>query len=230
MFRKVAARARRGGGGPSAAARQPCSPAVPRFRIGHLSTRNAQLRAKAVDLCNDGDAIILNGGTTTFQMVHYMAARRLQVMNQFFRHAEHLVKHSKCSVSVPGGAIYRDQSLILSPFENERSAIFMRGGYFSVRKVSARSALGIRRAGDPERTEADAAAEELIVNGRFPEIQKTVQPDFMPARNVTTIITDDGIQTRRQGWWKMRRRTADCRCRGKNIRPTGWRRILLSVA
>ncbi len=74
---------------------------------------------KAVDLCEEGDAIIINGGTTTFQMVHFMSARRLQVMTNSFAIAEHLVKHSKCNVSVPGGAIYRDQSLILSPFEND---------------------------------------------------------------------------------------------------------------
>ena len=30
----------------------------------------------AVDLCQDGDAIIINGGTTTFQMVHPLSARR----------------------------------------------------------------------------------------------------------------------------------------------------------
>ncbi len=70
-------------------------------------------------MCEEGDAIIINGGTTTFQMVHFMSARRLQVMTNSFAIAEHLVKHSKCNVSVPGGAIYRDQSLILSPFEND---------------------------------------------------------------------------------------------------------------
>ena len=67
----------------------------------------------------DRGTIIINGGTTTFQMVHFMSARRLQVMTNSFAIAEHLVKHSKCNVSVPGGAIYRDQSLILSPFEND---------------------------------------------------------------------------------------------------------------
>ncbi|MBH0619685.1 DeoR/GlpR transcriptional regulator, partial [Salmonella enterica] len=34
----------------------------------------------AVDLCADGDAIIINGGTTTFQMVHALADLRLQVL------------------------------------------------------------------------------------------------------------------------------------------------------
>ena len=39
----------------------------------------AQKRAiarAAVELCNDGDPIIINGCTTTFQMVHPLSARR----------------------------------------------------------------------------------------------------------------------------------------------------------
>ena len=47
----------------------------------------AQKRAiaqKAVELCEDGDAIIINGGTTTFQMVHPLATKRCQVFTNSF--------------------------------------------------------------------------------------------------------------------------------------------------
>lgn len=95
---------------------------------------------QAVELCDPGDAIIINGGTTTFQMVHFMAAHRLQVMTNSFAIAEHLVKHSKNTVTVPGGAIYREQSLILSPSTMTRSAISTPAASSSARKASARSA------------------------------------------------------------------------------------------
>lgn len=137
---------------------------------------------KAVDLCNDGDAIILNGGTTTFQMVHYMAARRLQVMTNSFAIAEHLVKHSKCNVSVPGGAIYRDQSLILSPFENDAIRNFYARRIFRGAGRGCARHHGIRRAGHTERAEADAAGGRADRDGRFLEIQETVQPHSLPAR------------------------------------------------
>ncbi|CAN7223505.1 MULTISPECIES: DeoR/GlpR family DNA-binding transcription regulator [Rhizobium/Agrobacterium group] len=149
---------------------------------------------KAVDLCNDGDAIILNGGTTTFQMVHYMAARRLQVMTNSFAIAEHLVKHSKCNVSVPGGAIYRDQSLILSPFEND-----------AIRNFYARRIfLGAQGVGALGIMESDALviqseqklmrqAEELIVMVDSSKFRKRSSLILCPLENVSTIITDDGI-------------------------------------
>ena len=39
---------------------------------------------EAVTLCADGEPIIINGGTTTFQMVHPLANRRVQVLTNSF--------------------------------------------------------------------------------------------------------------------------------------------------
>lgn len=50
-----------------------------------LAQKRAIARA-AVDLCKDGEAIIINGGTTTFQMVHPLTARRCQVFTNSFPH------------------------------------------------------------------------------------------------------------------------------------------------
>ena len=88
-----------------------------------IGSKRAIARA-AVELCEDGDPIIINGGTTTFQMVHPLSARRCQVFTNSFPIAEHLLKHSKNTVLLPGGAIYREQNIILSPFEDDGSSHF----------------------------------------------------------------------------------------------------------
>jgi DeoR family ulaG and ulaABCDEF operon transcriptional repressor len=41
------------------------------------SRQKQSIAREAVALCGDGDAIIINGGTTTFQMVHFLVNRRL---------------------------------------------------------------------------------------------------------------------------------------------------------
>ena len=78
----------------------------------------------AVDLCADGEPIIINGGTTTFQMVHPLARRRVQIFTNSVPIAEHLLKHSKNTIMVPGGVIYREQNIFLSPFDNVVSKNF----------------------------------------------------------------------------------------------------------
>ena len=85
-----------------------------------LNTRQKQAIAKeAVALCEDGDPIIINGGTTTFQMVHFLTNRRMQVFTNSFNIAEHLLKHSKNTIMLSGGTIYREQNIVLSPFDND---------------------------------------------------------------------------------------------------------------
>src|SRR5262245_10176947 len=59
------------------------------------TTQKRAIAREAVALCGDGEPIIINGGTTTFQMVHFLAHRRVTVFTNSFPIAEHLLKHSK---------------------------------------------------------------------------------------------------------------------------------------
>jgi DeoR family ulaG and ulaABCDEF operon transcriptional repressor len=149
---------------------------------------------RAVELCDEGDSVIINGGTTTFQMVHFMSARRLQVMTNSFAIAEHLVKHSKNTVTIPGGAIYREQSLILSPFDNDAIRNF----------YARRMFIGAQGVGPLGVMEADALviqseqklmhqAEELIVMVDSSKFSRRSSLILCPLARVTTVITDDGV-------------------------------------
>ena len=73
----------------------------------------------AVALCEDGEAIIINGGTTTFEMAAFLRERHLKVLTNSYPLAETLIHDSKCRVALPGGEVYREQKLIVSPFEED---------------------------------------------------------------------------------------------------------------
>jgi DeoR family ulaG and ulaABCDEF operon transcriptional repressor len=149
---------------------------------------------KAVELCADGDEIIINGGTTTFQMVHYLTSRWMQVFTNSFPIAEHLLHHSRNTVVLPGGTIYREQDIILSPFENDGSK------HFSARKMfmgaQGVGALGIMEA-DPLLIHAEEKlinqAEELIVLVDSSKFERRSSLILCPLDRVTTVITDDGV-------------------------------------
>ncbi|MET3857854.1 MULTISPECIES: DeoR/GlpR family DNA-binding transcription regulator [unclassified Rhizobium] len=166
------------------------------FRVSesvNIDKKRAIARA-AVDLCDPGDAIIINGGTTTFQMVHFMSGHRMQVMTNSFAIAEHLVKHSKNTVTVPGGVIYREQSLILSPFDNDAIRHFYARRFF----------FGAQGVGPHGIMEADAQiiqseqklmhqADELVVMVDSSKFRRRSSLILCPLERVSTIITDDGI-------------------------------------
>jgi len=79
------------------------------------ASQKRAIAREAVELCKDGEPIIINGGTTTFQMVHFLTGRRMPIFTNSFPIAEHLLKHSKNTVMLSGGTIYREQNIILSP-------------------------------------------------------------------------------------------------------------------
>ncbi|KPB00848.1 DeoR/GlpR family DNA-binding transcription regulator [Ahrensia marina] len=157
----------------------------------------AQKRAialKAAELCEDGDPVIINGGTTTFQMVHPLALRRLQVFTNSFPIAEHLLKHSKNTVVVSGGVIYREQNIILSPFDNDVTRNFYAKRMFM--GAQGLGPLGLMEA-DPLLIQAEQKlinqADELIVLADSSKFKKRSSLILCPLERITKIITDDGI-------------------------------------
>ncbi len=151
----------------------------------------------AVALCADGDSIIINGGTTTFQMVHHLARRRMQILTNSFPIAEHLLRNSKNTITVPGGAIYREQNIILSPFDNDVTRNFYaRRMFMSARGVAS---LGVME-GDPLLIQAEQKllnqAEELVLLVDSSKFANRSSLILCPLERVHTVITDDGISTR----------------------------------
>lgn len=149
---------------------------------------------EAVALCEEGDSIIINGGSTTFQMVHFLALRRLQVLTNSFAIAEHLLRQSKSTVIVPGGAIYRDQSLILSPFDNDVIRSF----------YARRMFMGCQGIGPLGVMESDALiiqseqklmgqADELVLMVDSTKFTRRTSLILCPLERVSTLITDEGI-------------------------------------
>ncbi|MBK4217640.1 DeoR/GlpR transcriptional regulator [Paracoccus caeni] len=162
----------------------------------HTAEKRAIARA-AVELCEDGDAIIINGGTTTFQMVHPLTAKRLQVFTNSFPIAEHLLKHSKNTVLLPAGAIYREQNIILSPFDEDGSRHFYAKRMFM--GCRGLGPLGLME-GDPLLVQAEqkliGQADELVVLADSSKFDNRSSLLLCPLSRIHTVVTDEGITDR----------------------------------
>jgi DeoR family ulaG and ulaABCDEF operon transcriptional repressor len=149
----------------------------------------------AAEMCKDGEPIIINGGTTTHQMVDHLVGRRLSVFTNSFAIAEHLIHHSRNNVVIPGGTIYREQNVILSPFGG------VVAGHFYARKMFM-GCQGIARHGlmeaDPMVVQSELAligqADELIILADASKFTRRSSLILCGLDRVTTIITDRGIR------------------------------------
>jgi DeoR family ulaG and ulaABCDEF operon transcriptional repressor len=74
---------------------------------------------RAVEMCTPGDVVIVNGGTTTFQMSEFLRGTRLKILTNSYPLAEFLIHETQNRVALPGGEVYRDQKLIVAPFDDD---------------------------------------------------------------------------------------------------------------
>jgi DeoR family ulaG and ulaABCDEF operon transcriptional repressor len=145
----------------------------------------------AVELCEDNEAIIINGGTTTFEMGDFLCHRRLKVLTNSYPLAEKLIHHGICRVALPGGEVYRDQKLIVSPFEDDSVQHYSATRMF----MSAISVgpLGVIE-GDPLIARAEIKmlkrAEKLIVLADSSKFVSRGSLVVCPLSRIHTLITD----------------------------------------
>jgi DeoR family transcriptional regulator, ulaG and ulaABCDEF operon transcriptional repressor len=147
----------------------------------------------AAALCHDGESIIINGGTTTFHMVEFLRGHRMQILTNSFPIAAALIDSSESQIILPGGQVYRDQGVIVSPFEDDAVQ------HYTATKMFM-SAISIGPFGlveaDPLMARAEAKlmkrADELIVLLDSSKLRRQGNIVVCPLSRISTLITDDG--------------------------------------
>ena len=80
----------------------------------NLPQKQAIGRAAAA-LCDPGEGIMIDGGTTTLQMCPHLAGLGLQVLTNSLHIVNALLPHGDTRIMVPSGSVFREQNIILAP-------------------------------------------------------------------------------------------------------------------
>ncbi|MGC6498965.1 MAG: DeoR/GlpR family DNA-binding transcription regulator [Henriciella sp.] len=148
---------------------------------------------KAVELCEDGEAIIINGGSSTFMMGEFLLNRKLTILTNSMVLAEALWETGENQISLPGGEIYRKQGIILSSHEVDGTQNYSCSKMF----------MGTPGIGEFGVTESDPLliraeqklrkqAEKLIVLADSTKLEKRGNLVFTQLSDVDILITDQG--------------------------------------
>ena len=154
----------------------------------------AQKRAiarEATKLIAPTDSIIVAGGTTTHALIEFLAAYEIDILTNSFNIAAQLLASSRCRITLPGGTIFREQSLVLSPFVDNTIKNFRATKMFT-------GCHGINRFGimqlDPlivhSETELLERAEQIIVLADSRKLRQQSAMIVAPLTRVHTLITD----------------------------------------
>jgi DeoR family transcriptional regulator, ulaG and ulaABCDEF operon transcriptional repressor len=159
-------------------------------RMVNIDAKRAIAR-RALEMCVDGDAIIVNGGTTTFQMAEFLRDRRLKILTNSYPLAEFLIHQTQNRVALPGGEVYREQKLIVAPFDDD--AIQHYSARIMFMSAISIGPLGVIE-GDPLIARAEAKllrrADKLVVLADGSKFAQRGSLVVCPLSRIHALITD----------------------------------------
>lgn len=159
----------------------------------NLAAKRAIGRAAAT-LCEPGEGVMIDGGTTTLQMCPHLAGLDLQVLSNSLHIVSALLPQDGTRILVPSGAVFREQNIILAPAGEDSMPRFHAPKLFM--GAAALGPQGVMQADvvlvAAERRLIDRA-EKLILLADSSKFQSSSGAIVCELREVDVLITDSGI-------------------------------------
>ena len=152
-----------------------------------------EIARAAAALIGSASSIIISGGTTTYAMAEFLKGCQLDILTNSIPLVSALLLTSRNRVVLPGGTIFREQNIVLSPHDHDSI------GYFWGEKLFL-SCYGINRFGlmeaDPLIVQAQEKllkrAEEVIVMADSRKLRQRSSMIVAGLDRISTLVTDSG--------------------------------------
>jgi DeoR family ulaG and ulaABCDEF operon transcriptional repressor len=92
--------------------------------VGRNHPQKQAIGRAAAALCRQGEAVIIDGGSTTLEMCPHIESLGLHVLTRSLNVVSALQHQPRTRISVPAGAVFREQNIILSPYDDDGMAGF----------------------------------------------------------------------------------------------------------
>ena len=160
----------------------------------HLAAKRAIGKAAAA-LCDPGEGVMIDGGTTTLQMCPHLAGLDLQVLTNSLHIVTALLPQPGTKILLPSGAVFREQNIILAPAGEESMPRFHAPKLFM--GAAAVGPQGVMQADvvlvAAERRLIDRAEQVILLvdSSKFTGSSGTI---VCGLEEIDVVITDAGIE------------------------------------
>lgn len=159
--------------------------------IGRHQAEKEAIGRAAAALCQRGEGVMIDGGSTTLQMCPHLAGLELSVLTNSLHIVSALINQPGTRVLVPSGAVFPEQSIILSVFGEEGMPRFHAPRLFM--GAAAIGPAGLMQA-DPVLVAAERRlidrADEIIVLADASKFESASGNVVCGLDEIDTIITD----------------------------------------
>jgi len=161
--------------------------------LRHNLTAKRAIGRAAAALIGPGEGVIIDGGTTTYQMCAHLGGRGLQVLTNSLHIVNALLPLDDTQLLVPSGAIFREQNIILAPSGEESMPDF-----HAVRLFIGASAISPRGLFQPDAILVASQrrlldhADEIVVVADASKLALSSGAIVCPISRIDLLITDAG--------------------------------------
>lgn len=149
----------------------------------------------AANLCQDGEAIIINGGTTTYYMGEFLRDQTLSILTNSLALGVDLIENSVNRVIFPAGEASRKLNFILNPLDDTVTDAFRASKYFlSSRAVSHRGVMEADPLVALAEQRLSALAEETILMVDATKIGQSSSYASFELSRIDKVITDERVR------------------------------------
>lgn len=156
-----------------------------------VAAKNAIAR-EAAALVQDGDALIIHGGSTCYLFALLLANRNVRIFTNSMPLAATLWQNGTCHLTMAGGELYREPGIVFSPQggppEFYASKFFLGAQAITPTGMQESHPLVVR-----ETELLLQRADEVIVLADSRKFGMRARHPMMPLNRIGTLITDDGI-------------------------------------
>lgn len=163
---------------------------VARHRAAKLAIGKA-----AAALCRPRESVIIDGGSTTLQMCAHLKSLELQVLSNSLHIIDALLTQAGTRIAIPAGAVFREQNIVLSPFDDDGM-----GRYRASRMFMGAASVGRHGVMQTDVILAEAErrllerADELVLLVDSSKFEAPTGHVVCALKEVHTVITDKGIR------------------------------------
>ncbi len=150
-----------------------------------------QIADLAATMVKDGDAVIVNGGSTCFHLGVKLADRNIRLFTNSMPLAAYLGENGSCSLTVAGGDLHREPRVVYSPAQ---PVSFYASKYFlGAQGISAEGLLESHPLMVRSIQELSQNVDQIVVLADSRKFSIHARNVALPLSRVAMLITDDGI-------------------------------------
>ncbi len=162
--------------------------------IGRRVAQKAAIGRVAAALCSPGEAVVIDGGSTTLQMCPHLAPLGLQVLTNSLHVVNALLPQPNTRITLPGGQVFREQNIVLSAFEEDGA-----GRFHGARVFIGAQAVGQRGVMQNDvlliqsKRRLLQRADEIVLLVDSSKFGAPAGQVLCPLEQVGILVTDDGV-------------------------------------